>query len=151
MAMAMLSDTDVPNKAEFLSVAKESIERAITETRTLSHLLHPPLLDEAGFVSAARLYVEGFGKRNGIEARLDLPSTADRLPESIELALFRILQESLTNVHRHSGSSSVEIRLEISDRQAKLTVRDFGHGMPVDLRDGLAEGHTRLGVGLSGM
>jgi signal transduction histidine kinase len=150
MTLDMLSGTDVPNKAELLSVATESLERAIAETRTLSHLLHPPLLDEAGFVSAARLYVEGFGKRSGIEARLDLPLIADRLPESTELALFRVLQESLTNVHRHSGSCSVEIQLEIADCQAKLTVRDFGHGMPAGLLDRFGQSHT-VGVGLSGM
>jgi signal transduction histidine kinase len=151
MSLEILSRPVVPNKAEMLSVAKESLERAVAETRTLSHLLHPPLLDEAGFVSAAHLYVEGFGQRSGIKAKLDLPSTADRLPESIELALFRILQESLTNVHRHSGSSSVEIRLMIADRHAKLAVRDFGRGMPADFLDAFGQNHTRLGVGLSGM
>jgi signal transduction histidine kinase len=151
MTLTMLGGTDVPNKAEYLSVAQESIDRAIVETRTLSHLLHPPMLDEAGFASAARLYVEGFGQRSGIQTRLNLPSELDRLPELTELNLFRILQESLTNVHRHSGSSSVEIHLKTTDGYATLTVRDFGRGMPAELLDGFDRRRTRFGVGLSGM
>jgi len=151
MTLTMLGSTEVANKAECLSVAQESIERAIVETRTLSHLLHPPLLDEAGFASAARLYVEGFGQRSGIQARLDLPSELDRLPELTELTLFRILQESLTNVHRHSGSSSVEIQLKATDGHATLSVKDFGRGMPAELVDGFDRRRTRFGVGLSGM
>jgi two-component system NarL family sensor kinase len=150
MTLDMLSKTEMPNTPELLSVALKSVEQAIAETRTMSHLLHPPLLDEAGFASAARLYVEGFGQRSGIQARLDLPSELQRLPKSKELALFRILQESLTNVHRHSGSTSVEIQLKISDRDATLTVRDFGHGMP-ELPDGIDQHRGRLGVGLRGM
>jgi signal transduction histidine kinase len=151
MTLDMLSGTEMPNTAELLPVALKSVEQAIAETRTMSHLLHPPLLDEAGFASAARLYVEGFGQRSGIQARLDLPSELQRLPESTELALFRILQESLTNVHRHSGSSSVEIQLKTADRDATLTVRDFGHGMPGELLHGFDPHRRRLGVGLSGM
>jgi signal transduction histidine kinase len=130
-----------------LSGAQDSLDKCIVETRTISHLLHPPLLDEAGFVSAARSYVESFAQRSGIEARLDLPEGVERLPELTEIALFRILQESLTNVHRHSGSSSVEIQLKISQDQALLTVRDFGHGMP----SGFQANAAQLGVGLSGM
>jgi signal transduction histidine kinase len=95
------------------------------ETRTLSCLLHPPLLDEVGFASAARWYTDEFAKRSGIEVKLDLPDGIDRLPELTEIALFRILQESLTNVHRHSGSSSVEIGLTVTDNRALLSVQDF--------------------------
>src|SRR5689334_9654863 len=95
----------------YLREAQQLIDRAISDTRTLSHLLHPPLLDEAGFISAARWYVEGFGKRSGIRTSLEIPDGFDRLPSEVETALFRILQEALTNVHRHSGSRSVEIRL----------------------------------------
>jgi signal transduction histidine kinase len=137
--------------AAFLSSAKDSLDECIAETRTISHLLHPPLLDEAGFGSAARWYVEGFAKRSGIDARLDLQEGIERLPELTEVALFRILQESLTNVHRHSGSSSVEIQLKATAGYATLTVRDFGRGMPAELLDGFDQHRTRLGVGLSGM
>ena len=151
MTLDMVSNTEMPNRPELLSVALKSVEQAIAETRTMSHLLHPPLLDEAGFASAARLYVEGFGQRSGIQARLDLPSELERLPELTELALFRILQESLTNVHRHSGSSLVEIQLKTADHHVTLTVRDFGRGMPAELSDGFDQHRRRLGVGLSGI
>jgi PAS domain S-box-containing protein len=133
-----------------LSDAQDSLEKCIIETRTISHLLHPPLLDEAGFASAARWFVESFAKRSGIESRLDLPERLGRLPERIEVDLFRILQESLTNVHRHSGASSVEIQLKVSENQVLLKVRDFGRGMPAELIQVGANGRNG-GVGLSGM
>jgi two-component system, NarL family, sensor kinase len=82
-------------------------DQALQEIRTTSYLLHPPLLDEAGFASAAQWYVEGFAKRSGIKVKFDLATERERLPIAIETALFRVLQESLTNVHRHSGASTV--------------------------------------------
>ena len=109
------------------------------------------MLDEAGFVSAARLYIEEFAKRSGIEVKLDFPANVPRLSELAEIALFRILQESLTNVHRHSGSSTVEIHLRVIEGRAVFTVRDFGRGMPAEL---IQHSHTNgngFGVGLSGM
>jgi signal transduction histidine kinase len=151
MNLDLVSPCVSPGGAAFLSSAKDSLDQCIAETRTISHLLHPPLLDEAGFGSAARWYVEGFAKRSGIDTRLDLQEGIERLPELTEVALFRILQESLTNVHRHSGSSSVEIQLKAADGYATLTVRDFGRGMPAELLDGFSQHRTRLGVGLSGM
>ena len=138
-------------QAELLSAALESVERSIAETRTLSCLLHPPLLDEVGFVSAARWFTEEFAKRSGIEVRLNLPDGTDRLSELAEIALFRILQESLTNVHRHSGSSAVEISLTVAGNHAVLRVRDFGRGMPVELKEGFDVNGNHVGVGLSGM
>ena len=131
MDLESLRRSDVPNKEVVLSSALESVERSIVETRTLSSLLHPPLLDEVGFASAARWYTDEFAKRSGIKVKLDLPEGIDRLTELAEIALFRILQESLTNVHRHSGSSAVEVQLKASKHQAVFTVRDFGRGMPV--------------------
>ena len=151
MNLDSLSRSAAPNQAEALSAALESVERSMVETRTLSFLLHPPLLDEVGFASAARWFGDEFAKRSGIEVKLDLPDRMDRLPELTELALFRILQESLTNVHRHSGSSSVEIGLTVTENQALLSVRDFGHGMPVELRQGSDLNGSHVGVGLSGM
>src|SRR4029077_898909 len=108
MILETLCRSCAPNQADALSAALESVERSIVETRTLSCLLHPPLLDEVGFASAARWFTDEFAKRSGIELKLDLPEGVERLPELTEIALFRILQESLTNVHRHSGSPSVE-------------------------------------------
>jgi len=146
-----LSRSDAPNKNEVLSAALESVERSIAETRTLSCLLHPPLLDEVGFASAASWYTDEFAKRSGIKVNLALPEGVDRLPELAEIALFRILQESLTNVHRHSGSSSVEIGLTVTENRALLSVRDFGRGMPAPLRQGFELNGGHVGVGLSGM
>ena len=136
---------------DVLTTALKSVEHCLSETRTLSSLLHPPLLDEVGFSSAARWYMDEFAKRSGIKTELELPDEGmERLPESTRIALFRILQESLTNVHRHSASPSVEVRLKVN-HQAVLTVRDFGRGISAEL---LRESHTNgqhMGVGLSGM
>ena len=96
-----------------LNECVDLLDRAISETRTLSHLLHPPLLDEAGFSSAANWFVSGFSQRSGIPVTLELPPDLRRLPNPTEIALFRVLQECLTNVHRHSQSASAEIRLEV--------------------------------------
>jgi len=151
MNLELLSHSDTPNKDEVLSSTLESVERSIAETRTLSCLLHPPLLDEVGFASAARWYTDEFAKRSGIKVKLDLPEELERLPELEGIALFRILQESLTNVHRHSGSSSVEIGLSVTENQVVLSVRDFGRGMPAGLRQSSDQNGNHVGVGLSGM
>ena len=151
MDLELLRGSDAPNKDEVLSATLESVERAISETRTLSCLLHPPLLDEVGFSSAARWCIDEFAKRSGIQVELELPDGSDRLPELVRITLFRILQESLTNVHRHSGSPSVEVRLKISNHDAVLTVRDFGRGVPAELIQGSQTNGKQVGVGLSGM
>jgi signal transduction histidine kinase len=151
MSLEALSGPDAKNKEEVLSAALESVERCISETRTLSSLLHPPLLDEVGFESAARWYTDEFAKRSGIKVELDLPEGVDRLPELAGIALFRILQESLTNVHRHSGSPAVEVQLKTNHHQAVLRVRDFGRGIPAELLQGSQLNGERFGVGLSGM
>ncbi len=135
----------------YLREAQQLIDRAISDTRTLSHLLHPPLLDEAGFISAARWYVEGFGKRSGIRTSLEIPDGFDRLPSEVETALFRILQEALTNVHRHSGSRSVEIRLTRDLTFVALAIQDHGKGIPPDALDRFKKSGTNVGVGLAGM
>lgn len=136
---------------DYLHEAQQLIDRAISDTRTLSHLLHPPLLDEAGFASAARWYVEGFGRRSGIAATLDMPDDLRRLPSEIETALFRILQESLTNVHRHSGSRVVEIHLTLDETTVTIAIRDHGKGIPQDALDRFSKNGSNVGVGLAGM
>ena len=130
---------------------QQLIDRAITETRTLSHLLHPPLLDATGFASAATWYVEGFGKRSGIESTLTLPENLGRLPTKVETALFRIMQEALTNVHRHSGSRRVQVNVAADNTNAMLVVRDFGKGIPKDVLDRFRQSGTSVGVGLAGI
>ncbi|HEY2352981.1 MAG TPA: ATP-binding protein [Candidatus Acidoferrum sp.] len=128
----------------------ELTERSISEVRTISHLLHPPLLDEVGLESATRWYAEGFGKRCGLDVKLQLAEIHNRLPKQVELALFRVLQESLTNVHRHAGAKAIEIVLNCDHRRVTLTVHDDGRGIPREVvnrfRSGLASG-----VGLAGM
>jgi two-component system, NarL family, sensor kinase len=126
-------------------------DKAIEEIRTMSYLLHPPLLDEVGFACAAEWYVEGFAKRSGINVRLDLASGPERLPIAIETAFFRVLQESLTNVHRHSGASEVSVCLKREAEIATLEIRDFGCGIPPDRLVRLRATSAETGVGLAGM
>ena len=126
-------------------------EQALQEIRTTSYLLHPPLLDEIGFTAAAEWYVEGFAKRSGIDAKLDLAAENERLPIAIETALFRVLQESLTNVHRYSGSTEVNIRFQLHAETAVLEVADRGCGIPTEVLESLHEGSAETGVGLAGM
>jgi PAS domain S-box-containing protein len=119
------------------------------EIRTLSYLLHPPLLDEAGLVSAIRWYVDGFSERSKIQVELDLPADLGRLPNELELLIFRVVQESLTNVHRHSGSSSAKIHLARSERAVEFEISDQGKGIPPARLGEM--GAARIGVGVRGM
>jgi signal transduction histidine kinase len=127
------------------------LDDSIAETRTISHLLHPPLLDEAGLNSASRWFVEGFGKRSGIDVNLDIHDGVARLPAPVELVLFRVLQESLTNVHRHSGAARADVSLRLLGNRVTLRVKDYGHGMPESVLHSLREDRASVGVGLAGM
>lgn len=126
-------------------------DRCLAETRTVSHLLHPPLLDEAGFGSAARWYVDGFAERSGIKVTLSLPPEARRLRQDAEIALFRALQEGLTNVHRHSESSAVDIRFCVMDDAVRLEIEDNGRGISKEDLRRLIDGPFGTGVGIAGM
>jgi two-component system, NarL family, sensor kinase len=126
-------------------------DRAIEEIRTMSYLLHPPLLDEVGFTCAAEWYVDGFAKRSGINVTLDLAPDRERLPMNLEIALFRVLQESLTNVHRHSGASRASVSFKRQPGAATLEIRDFGCGIPAERLVRLRETSAETGVGLAGM
>jgi signal transduction histidine kinase len=126
------------------------VEDSIKETRTISHLLHPPGLDEAGFSSAATWYAEGFAKRSGLDLKINIAEPPERLPREIEIALFRVLQESLTNIHRHSKSSSAELSFEVNSEQAILKVRDHGSGISKEVLERFRLSGTS-GVGLAGM
>jgi signal transduction histidine kinase len=155
---ALKINIDVLRRSEFsagvdevLGESSALLDQALTETRTISHLLHPPLLDEAGFVSAARWYLDGFAKRSGVEVNLEMPVEHVRFPSSVELGLFRVLQESLTNVHRHSDSPAVDIRLKLDAERVILKIRDYGHGMPPQVLQHFQEAGTGVGVGLAGM
>jgi signal transduction histidine kinase len=148
-AMKKLGRDDLA-RPKLLSQCLNAVDECLKETRTISYLLHPPLLDEAGFESAARWYIDGFAQRGGIHATLNFPKKMDRLPKSVELALFRVLQESLTNVHRHSGSPTVEVEIEVDAESVSLAVRDAGRGIPEQLLEHFRESGT-AGIGLAGM
>jgi signal transduction histidine kinase len=130
-----------------LRSAVDLAEEAVREVRTLSYLMHPPLLDEAGLRSALRWYVKGFSERSGISVELDIPDDFGRYGQEIETTVFRIVQEALTNLHRYSGSRTATIRLACADGFVSALIRDEGCGLPVpsDCRD------TSLGVGIVGM
>jgi len=149
MALSML-ETKMQGNALVQDCLK-MLDESIAETRTISHLLHPPLLDEAGLNSAARWFVEGFAKRSGIEVNLDVHEGGERFSDSIELVLFRVLQESLTNVHRHSGAKRADVSLNVMGNSAILKVRDYGSGLPAAVLHSLREEGTGGGVGLAGM
>jgi signal transduction histidine kinase len=127
---------------QLLSESKQLIEQILTEIRTISHLLHPPLLDEAGLGAALRIYVEGFSQRSRIVADLQVPEDLPRLSRDLEISIFRIVQECLTNIHKHAGAKSVAISIVRSADGVTLNVVDDGKG--------LAKGYS-FGVGLRGM
>jgi signal transduction histidine kinase len=129
----------------------EGLVRAmVTEVRTISHLLHPPLLDELGLASALRWYVGGFSQRSNIKVDLDMPEDFVRLPAEMETAIFRIVQECLTNIHRHSGSPVARIRVRERDGQAQVDIEDKGKGIPPKKLEEMASAGTP-GVGIRGM
>lgn len=123
---------------------------ALQEVRTLSHLLHPPLLEELGFFSAARWYLDEYGKRSQIRVSLEVDPPVERLPREIEMALFRVLQESLTNVYRHAGAQSVKVRIACRQGIVSLIVADDGKGIPQEVLAKFQRG-AAPGIGLAGM
>ncbi|MGA9073374.1 MAG: sensor histidine kinase, partial [Candidatus Sulfotelmatobacter sp.] len=136
---------------ELLANAIQLLDQSIAETRTISHLLHPPLLDEVGFASAAKWYLQGFSERSGVEVKVEMPDDLGRLPRPLELGLFRVLQESLTNIHRHSKSAKAEVTLKPLPGKVVLQVKDYGKGIPQELLKTFRTRGTGFGVGLTGM
>ena len=126
------------------------VEQVSREIRTISHLLHPPLLDVAGLASALRWYVDGFSERSNIKVDLEIPGDMGRLPEELEIAVFRIVQECLTNIHRHSGSATAAIRLHQEGGSLVVQVQDRGKGIPREKQRELIESGGG-GVGFAGM
>jgi signal transduction histidine kinase len=127
------------------------VERCTSEIRTISYLLHPPLLDELGLTSALSWYVEGFSKRSGIEITLDLPATAARFSPEVETAVFRVIQQSLANIHRHSGSKVAHIRLNNHADRLEFEISDEGSGFPQEVLSKFTQNGQLPGVGISGM
>jgi len=136
--------------AAYIEECSKLIDQALSEVRTISYLLHPPLLEELGLAGVLPWYVSGFSDRSRIKVSLDLPKNMGRLPRELELGLFRILQECLTNVHRHSNSSTASISLSFGNKQVRLKVEDQGKGMAATTEQSGNEGRT-TGVGLSGI
>ncbi len=136
--------------ANALADSENLVREMTTEVRTISHLLHPPLLDEAGLSSALRWYVDGFAVRSKIKVDLDLPNDFGRLPRESETAIFRVVQECLTNIHRHSGSPIAKIRLRQRDDEVMVEIEDKGKGIPPEKREEMSSSGTP-GVGIRGM
>ncbi|MGH9573853.1 MAG: histidine kinase [Candidatus Acidiferrales bacterium] len=132
MVLAPLMERTAELSANAFASIRQAVEISRTcanEVRTISHLLYPPLLEEMGLPAAVRWYTEGFASRSGIDVQLDVADELDRFGPDIEIVLFRILQESLTNVHRHSGSKTARVALGADVREVWLEVKDQGKGM----------------------
>jgi PAS domain S-box-containing protein len=158
--LAALSMNLVPLQAEASKVSpkvanlvKESLDlvgELSKEVRTISYLLHPPLLDELGLSSALRGYVDGFAQRSKIKVDLEIPENFGRLPRELETAIFRVVQECLTNVHRHSGSLRARIRIFRTEKDLRIEVQDEGTGMSPAKRSKTGSA-GKAGVGIQGM
>lgn len=148
LLLEMAKDQD-PKIMRLLTEGQQLSDTLAKEIRTLSYLLHPPLLDEAGLRSAIEWYVEGFSKRSGITVDVALPDDWARLSKELELVVFRVVQESLTNIHRHSGSPSATIRLSRSDAEVTVEIADAGKGIPEEKKKEATR--AQVGVGLRGM
>jgi two-component system, NarL family, sensor kinase len=121
-----------------------------SEIRTISYLLHPPMLDEAGLVPAVRWYLQGFSERSNIAVDLDMLESFERLPRDLETTIFRLVQECLTNIHRHSDSRVATIRISRMDDHVEVEVRDQGKGIPQEKLSEMISSGT-AGVGIGGM
>ena len=140
-----------PRGAKFFVDADDLLDQALKEIRTISHLLHPPLLDELGLESALSWYVSGFAERSGIETDCELPEDLGRFPKELELTVFRIVQETLSNVHRHSCSTTAKVVLVKNAHQLRLKVQDYGKGMVLASGAAVSADHVTPGVGISGI
>jgi signal transduction histidine kinase len=144
-----LQQTSDTSKKQAAVEASEIMDRAIQQVRSMSHLLHPPLLDEVGLLSALHWYVEGLSKRSGIETTLEVnPPDFPRLGPDLEVAVFRIVQEALTNIFRHSEATRAWVTISWEDNQVTATIRDDGKG----IEQRVAELHPgSIGMGIGGM
>jgi len=149
MKMGHLAEQVRPELRSPAQEILQLVQQLTQELRTMSYLLHPPLLDEIGLAAALNWYVQGVMERSKIDINLSISEDMGRLPPELELILFRLVQESLTNVHRHSGSKTASIRVTREDDRVSLEVQDRGRGIP---RERLTEIQTQgAGVGVQGM
>src|SRR5712671_1966388 len=151
MNLASITQRDGQNDEirKALEESHELVHQLSKEIRTLSYLLHPPLLDETGLADAIRLYMKGLEERSGLKIELCIPKDFERLPDDMELAIFRIVQESLTNIHRHSGSKTATIHVSRDAENVFLEIEDEGTGIPDEKLTAIRT--QRTGVGFTGM
>jgi two-component system NarL family sensor kinase len=133
--------------SSFVKEAADAVDRALQQVRSLSYLLHPPFAEDMGLLTAVRYYVEGVSQRTGIQVKTKLPAELARLPFELEAAVFRVVQESLTNVYRHSESKLAEVELARDGQKLHVKIRDYGNGHAAATKVDL----EKLGVGISGM
>jgi len=139
-----------PDVARCVDDNSRLIDQISADIRTMSYLFHPPLLDELGLSSPLKWFVEGFAERSKIAATLELPDDFGRLPSDHEMCLFRLVQECLTNIHRHSGSSTALVRLWRTPVEVRMEVSDEGRGIDPEIQPKIASGES-VGVGVRGM
>jgi CheY-like chemotaxis protein len=149
--LAKLTEERKPEAKETIKESRDIVSQIGEEIRTLSYILHPPLLDECGLASAVHWYAEGFQKRSAIKLEVEVNADFPRLPSDAETTLFRVVQESLTNVHRYSGSSAAKIRMSRDSREVLLEVIDYGLGSKSVTARAKLDGQAPLGVGIPGM
>lgn len=149
---ALASSQNPAQKQVLIQSATAMVDEMTRQLRTMSYLLHPPLLDEAGLAPALKWYVEGFCDRSEIEVQLDMPADMERLPRDMELTIFRVVQESLTNVHRHSHSRTAEVKLKTDADRVFLEITDQGAGFSASSGSRNRNGGTvPYGIGIRGM
>ncbi len=134
----------------FVKEAVGAVDRALQQVRSLSYLLHPPFAEDMGLLTAVRYYIEGVSQRTGIQVKAKLPEELQRLPFEMEAAIFRVVQESLTNIYRHSSSKVAEIELEREGGTVRVKIRDYGDKATAE-KAGAERASERAGVGISGM
>jgi signal transduction histidine kinase len=150
LKMELVQLTRSDSHSKILANAIELVDEGINQSRTISYLLHPPMLDEVGFSAAARWLVDGFSQRSKIAVTLDIPDGL-KLAKEMELTLFRVLQEGLTNIHRHSGSDKAEVMVAATPRTIIMTLTDHGKGIPASVVENFKTSKSPAGVGLAGM
>jgi signal transduction histidine kinase len=148
MELVQLSRSD--SRSKIIASSIELVDEGLNQSRTISYLLHPPMLDEVGFSAAAKWLVDGFSQRSKIAVTLETPRDL-KLPRELELTLFRVLQEGLTNVHRHSGSDRAEVVVAGAPQAIVMTVTDHGKGIPAEVLENFRTSKSASGVGLAGM
>jgi signal transduction histidine kinase len=146
MMIGQMQKESSPADAAKFADCREMIAKATSEIRNLSYLLHPPLLEELGLASAVAEYATGFARRSGIDIQLEISPEVGRLSENVEITFFRIIQEALGNIHRHSGSAVAVIRIYCLENNVILEIQDHGRGLPA--RNGQSH---QLGVGIKSM